>query len=63
MFDGMNLQGFSGGPIVFKNTMTGKWHVMGVVYGYQTTPVLVHDSDGNAIGKVNTNTGSSSALV
>ncbi|WP_432791850.1 S1 family peptidase [Mycolicibacterium sp. ELW1-p] len=57
MFDGMNLQGFSGGPIVFKHNMTGKWHVMGVVHGYQTTPVLVHDHAGRAIGRVNTNTG------
>ena len=49
--------GFSGGPIVFKHISTGEWHVMGVVHGYQTMPVLVHDSDGNAIGKANTNTG------
>jgi hypothetical protein len=57
MFDGMNLQGFSGGPIVFQSIMTKKWHVMGVVHGYQTSPVLVHDSAGNAIGSANTNSG------
>lgn len=57
MFDGMNLEGFSGGPIVFKNLMTGAWQVMRVVHGYQTRPVLVHDSAGKTIGKVNTNSG------
>lgn len=51
MFDGMNLEGFSGGPIVFEHVSSGQWHVIGVVHGYHTTELAVHDANGNAIGK------------
>ena len=57
VFDGMNLEGFSGGPIVFQHNMTGNWHVMAVVHGYQPKPVLVHDAMGIAVGQTMTNTG------
>lgn len=57
IFDGMNVEGFSGGPIVFRNAETQQWQVMGVVHGYQTTPVVVHDVHGDAVGAGQTNTG------
>ena len=57
MFAGMNVNGFSGGPIVFQNASTGQWHVMGVVSGYATMKLTVHDANGKAIGQAASNTG------
>jgi hypothetical protein len=57
VFDGMGLEGFSGGPIVFKNVSTNQWQVMGIASMYQTIPILVHDVHGDAVGHARTNSG------
>jgi hypothetical protein len=39
------------------NASTGQWHVMGVVSGYATMKLTVHDANGKAIGQAASNTG------
>lgn len=53
MIDGINNPGFSGGPVVFQNSGTSTWQVLGVVSGYRTEHVAIAGGSGT----VPTNTG------
>lgn len=47
--DGLNNPGFSGGPVVFKNHMNGRWQVLSIVSGYRADPAFVEGGGGGYI--------------
>jgi hypothetical protein len=56
--DAINNEGFSGGPLVFKEHTSGKLKVAAVVSKYKTEPEPVLDKDGEETGMtVEYNTG------
>ncbi len=54
--DGINNPGFSGGPVVFKNSASGSWQIGGVISGYRYIEQDVIGSK-NAELKYEVNTG------
>lgn len=52
IFDGMNNYGFSGGPVICKDSKDGKWKLVGLVSGFIYHDFVV-DSLGNTVGHGN----------
>ena len=57
ILDGLNNEGFSGGPVVFRDAH-GRFNAVGaVVSGYRRECINVNSPDGSAHGTVDINTG------
>jgi len=56
LIDWDNNQGFSGGPVVFRDIAEGKYskeeYIAGVIQGYRPHEIKVYDKDGNDTGLV-----------
>ncbi len=55
--DGYNNRGFSGGPLIFMPQGEQEYRIAGVISGYLSSVLPLHDSHGNSIGTQPENSG------